>query len=123
VLVNRNHTASQALTPAGLLDLKHSPVQNHWIVLIDRALVLQTKHPVQIPPPAGHKGCTGLAGSNCKLAVELCQVALPQELVGIAEGSDLGASQLLRQSSWPGTLVAFHPPPRWRRIGRDQPDA
>ena len=92
MLVNRHHTASQAMVPARLGELKQASLQHDRVVLIDRALVLQTKHPVQIPPPAKHKGCTGLAGPNCKVLVELCQVALPQELIGLCQSLDLGAS-------------------------------
>src|SRR5215831_15389417 len=123
MLLNRNPTASQALTPAGLLDLKHSPVQHHWIVLIDRALVLQTEDPIQIGAPARHKGRAGLAGQDGQVLIELGEVALSQELVGFRQASDLAASQFLRESSLPGARVAFHPPPRWRRISRDQPNA
>ena len=123
MLVNRHAAARQALTPARLGDLKHASLELNRVVLIDQALTLQTEHPVQVLPSAGDKGGTRLTGLDGKLLVELRDVALPQEVVGLNQGSDLGTSQLLRQSSLPGTIVAFHPAPRLRRIGWDQSNA
>src|SRR5262245_37094809 len=116
MLMNRHNAARQAVTPPRLGDLEQAPLQSHGVVLVDRALMLQTQHPVQIPPATGHKGGARLTGRDGKLSVELRDVALAEELVSVGQRSALGTSQFLRQSSLPGAIVAFHSPPRLRRI-------
>ena len=40
MFMDRHHAPSQAVTPASLWDLKHAPLQQDGVVLIDGALML-----------------------------------------------------------------------------------
>jgi hypothetical protein len=110
MFLNRHHTAGQAGPPARLRDLKHPPIKHHRIVLIDRALMVQTEYRVEIPSSASYKSRSRLTGRDGKLAVELGDVVMAEELIGGDQGADLGTAQLLRQPSLPGAVVTCYEP-------------
>jgi hypothetical protein len=111
--------AGESAAPAGGLDLQHAIQKTDGIVAAHRALELQREHALQIAACARHEGTARFGCRNLKTAIELGDVALAQEAIGLVQRTASGQAQLLRQAPLPGSEVAFTAAARLWRIGRN----
>ena len=83
---------------------------NH-VVIRDHPLLLKAEHIVQLP--GLHKRYVGVFGFNRRLGkplVDIRQVLLGQESIGILDGADVLQAQLFDESILVDSVVALHPP-------------
>src|SRR5277367_5471443 len=108
VLVNGHGLAGQRMFPATLLDLPPAIADSHGVVLTHNPFRVDREDPIQIPASAFTEGRSLFRRRHGKVLVELLDVVLAEETVGLLQIADAGQAQLLRQAPLPGGVVAFH---------------
>src|SRR6266446_10146424 len=91
----------------------------HGVVPIHGPLKLQAENEIQVLPAPGQKGRSPFCGAHLKTAIELDDVVFSQKPVRLLHADDALQSQLLRQTSLPGSKVALAAAPCLRRVGWD----
>src|SRR5438132_10636510 len=97
VLVNGYGPIRQAVAPAAFLDLPAAILDGHRVVFVYHPFGLDGNHLLQIAPPTLAESCAGDRWLHPELGVELLDVAVPQELIGMFHRCDSGLAKLLRQ--------------------------
>src|SRR5216684_1576408 len=110
VFADQHAAFGQRASPFGLLHLQRAVGYPHGVVLVHHAFLLHGENAFQILAAGGNKGAFRLRGRHRKLAVQLGNVALPQEAICFLHGGDPPQPQLLRQPSLPGTEVPLAAP-------------
>src|SRR5216683_2632275 len=118
VFADQHAAFGQRASPFGLLHLQRAVGYPHGVVLVHHAFLLHGENAFQILAAGGNKGAFRLRGRHRKLAVQLGNVALPQEAICFLHGGDPPQPQLLRQPSLPGTEVPLAAPACLWRIRR-----
>src|SRR5437016_6105195 len=119
VLVRSHAATGKTASPRHRLDLQSQVQKADGDIAVDGALELQGEDTLEVTLGARHKGASSLRRRHPEAAIELSQVVLPQEAIGLGQGGASGQPQLLRQASLPGSEVALTAAPRLRRIRRD----
>ncbi|HYA95670.1 MAG TPA: hypothetical protein VEC95_05305 [Terriglobales bacterium] len=85
MLVDGDVATSQRSSPTHPLDLQVEILKAHRVVAVDAALELQGEDQVQVATRTGRKGAAPLAGRNLKTTIELRDVLVAQEAVGLLD--------------------------------------
>src|ERR1035437_10512233 len=107
MLVNGYRAAGKGAAEAALLQLPVAVADRHGIVLVHHPLGLHREDPVQIRTRGSAKRGSVLWSHHRKLLIELCDIALPQERIGLLHRGDARQSKLLRQPPLPGAKAAL----------------
>src|SRR5829696_3414672 len=88
VLVDRDPTAGECAPPLLPLDLQGEPREAHRVIPRYHLLVLQAEDAVEVCPPARDEGRALCRGRDAELPVELGDILLSEEAVGLLKRSD-----------------------------------
>src|SRR5437879_11978629 len=101
VLVRGHAATGKTASPLHRLDLQSQVQKADGVIAVDGALELQGEDTLEVTLGARHKGASPLRRRHPEAAIELSQVVLPQEAIGLGQGGACGQPQLLRQASLP----------------------
>jgi hypothetical protein len=90
VFTDRDRTAGQSVSEASFVQLQTAVLDDHGVVLAHHTFGLHREHKVQIFAAALAKGSPFLGGRLSTLSIELGDVAVAEECVGLLEASDGG---------------------------------
>src|ERR1700756_3967863 len=107
MLVNDHRASGQCASPAHLVDLQGEVLEADRVVAANSALELERKNQVQIAARAGRKSGATLSWRHLEVPIELGNVVLAQEAIGVRDGGDSMETELLRQTSLPGAEASF----------------
>src|SRR6266853_5180738 len=119
MLMHPHRATRKSRSPAHRFDLQAEMLKAHRVVPIHRPLKLQAENQVQVLTSPRQKGRSPFRRAYLKAAIELRDVVFPQKPVRLLQTVDAVQSQLLGQTSLPGSEVALTATSRLRRISRD----
>jgi hypothetical protein len=103
MFINRDRASRQSCTPARGFDLQRATGELNRVVATDRPRVLDGKKAIQVCSQTGQKRAPRLDRRNLETPIELANVVLAQETVGLLECDDPVQPQFLWQTSLPGS--------------------
>src|ERR1700687_2641062 len=97
VLMRSDAAAGERASPAHRLNRQRALQKTDGVVAVHRALELEREDAVQIAGGTGEEGAAPLDCRHLKTAIELGDVVLPQEAIGLFQGGASCQPQLLWQ--------------------------